>query len=62
MRGDPWLMISSLGIGTYLGEPDQATVRLTMYTDANFSAIYGGTVLVVFAYACIPHVNLAFPT
>ena len=21
LRGDPWLMLSSLGVGTYLGEP-----------------------------------------
>ena len=28
MRGDPWLYLSSLGIGSYLGEADAATDEL----------------------------------
>lgn len=28
MRGDPWLSLSSLGIGTYLGAEDEETDEL----------------------------------
>ena len=43
MRGDPWLYLSSLGIGSYLGEADAATDELVRPLGQRQSVLTQGT-------------------